>query len=198
MTASLKYKEMLRMAQENVTMHDLANKSFDKIAPFWPLQNLIAINPLQGFEDLTIEDALKVGSAYFEQYDLPQAMLLVNTETIKWLGVYFDEGQATITMPLREHGLYEAWRLLAPYDKKLHKNKKENIAFLNNLPTNPEQAISECLIKLNIEEEETQEFLTLLPQASLFWIDQCGHAPMMEHPETFNSLLRNWLTQKSL
>jgi pimeloyl-ACP methyl ester carboxylesterase len=46
--------------------------------------------------------------------------------------------------------------------------------------------------------EVAEEFLTLLPQASLFWIDQCGHAPMMEHPGTFNSLLRNWLTQKSL
>jgi hypothetical protein len=41
-------------------------------------------------------------------------------------------------------------------------------------------------------------FKTLLPQAELFWIDQCGHAPMMEHPENFNSLLRNWLTKKSL
>jgi len=46
--------------------------------------------------------------------------------------------------------------------------------------------------------EVAEEFLKLLPQAELFWIDQCGHAPMMEHPETFNTLLRNWLTKKSL
>jgi len=162
MTASLKYKEMPRMAQENVTMHDLASKTFDKIAPFWPLQNLIAINPLQGFEDLTIEDALKEGSAYFEQSYLPNEMLSVNTETIKWLGVYFDEGQATITMPFRENGLYDAWRLLAPYDEKLHTNTKEKIEFLQNLPIIPEQAISECLTKLNIAEVEKQEFSTLL------------------------------------
>jgi pimeloyl-ACP methyl ester carboxylesterase len=46
--------------------------------------------------------------------------------------------------------------------------------------------------------EVAEEFLSLLPDAQLFWIDQCGHAPMMEHPETFNQLLRNWLTQKEL
>jgi len=39
---------------------------------------------------------------------LPEAMLLVNTETIKWLGVYFDEGKTTITIPIREYCLYEA------------------------------------------------------------------------------------------
>ncbi|MCA0254646.1 MAG: DUF2309 domain-containing protein [Proteobacteria bacterium] len=162
MTVSLKCKELPRIAQENVTMHDLAIKAFNKIAPFWPLQNLIAVNPLQGFEDLPIKEALKIGAAYFEQSDGPDEMLLINTETIKWLGVYFDEGQATITMPLREHGLYEAWRLLATYDEKLHKNTKEKIEFIENLPVNPEQAISECLIKLDIEEGEKQEFLTLL------------------------------------
>ena len=156
MTASLKYKEMTKMAQENVTMHDLVTKTFSKIAPFWPLQNLIAINPLQGFEDLPVEEALKLGSAYFEQSDWPDEILLINTETIKWLGVYFDEGQATITMPLREHGLYEAWRLLAPYDKKLHKNIKEKIEFIDNLPANPEQAIFECLLKLDIEKYDKQ------------------------------------------
>lgn len=162
MTSSIKYKEMLGIAQENMTMHELARKSFNKIAPFWPLQNLIAINPLQGFEDLSVEEALKLGSAYFEQSNWPDEILLINTETIKWLGVYFDEGQATITMPLREHGLYEAWRLLAPYDEKLHKNIKEKIDFIVNLPAKPEQAISECLLKLDIKEVEKQEFLTIL------------------------------------
>ncbi|MBY0534093.1 MAG: DUF2309 domain-containing protein [Rickettsiaceae bacterium] len=162
MSVSLQYKKMPKMVQEDVIMHDLAKKSFNKIAPFWPLQNLIAVNPLQGFEGLPIEDALKLGSAYFEKSYLPNEMLSVNTETIKWLGVYFDEGQATITMPLRENGLYEAWRLLALYDEKLHKNVKEKIEFLQNLPIIPEQAISECLTKLNIAESEKQEFLTLL------------------------------------
>lgn len=150
------------MLQEDLIMHDLAQESFQKIAPFWPLQNLIAVNPLKGFEDLPMEEALKVGAAYFEQSSLPNQMGSINAETIKWLGVYFDEGQATIKMPLREKGLYNAWRSLAPYDANLHANEKDKIAFLKNLPLTPEQAISVCLKKLDIPQGETQEFFTLL------------------------------------
>ena len=40
--------------------------------------------------------------------------------------------------------------------------------------------------------EVANEFQELLPQSDLFWIDQCGHAPMMEHPEEFNKILDNW------
>lgn len=41
--------------------------------------------------------------------------------------------------------------------------------------------------------EVADEFHRLLPNAELFWIDQCGHAPMMEQPTQFNSLLDAWL-----
>lgn len=37
------------------------------------------------------------------------------------------------------------------------------------------------------------EFLRLLPQSSLRFIDQCCHAPMMEHPEKFNELVEDFL-----
>ena len=43
-----------------------------------------------------------------------------------------------------------------------------------------------------------EEFLELLPNASLHWIEKCGHAPMMEHPDTFNELLNNWLIANKL
>ncbi|NJB36087.1 MULTISPECIES: alpha/beta fold hydrolase [Flavobacteriaceae] len=46
--------------------------------------------------------------------------------------------------------------------------------------------------------EVATEFHQLLPNSDLFWIDKCGHAPMMEHPEKFNQLLDAWLTQKGL
>jgi 2-hydroxy-6-oxonona-2,4-dienedioate hydrolase len=38
-----------------------------------------------------------------------------------------------------------------------------------------------------------EEFKKLIPNADLFWIDKCGHAPMMEHPQEFNSNLEDWL-----
>lgn len=37
------------------------------------------------------------------------------------------------------------------------------------------------------------EFNTLISNSELHWVDQCGHAPMMEHAETFNNLLSAWL-----
>jgi pimeloyl-ACP methyl ester carboxylesterase len=43
--------------------------------------------------------------------------------------------------------------------------------------------------------EVAEEFHQLLPNSSLFWIDECGHAPMMEHPQTFNKILEEWMKQ---
>jgi pimeloyl-ACP methyl ester carboxylesterase len=38
-----------------------------------------------------------------------------------------------------------------------------------------------------------EEFHELLPNSELNWIDECGHAPMMEHPDKFNDILEVWL-----
>ncbi|MCR8668280.1 alpha/beta hydrolase [Aestuariibaculum sp. M13] len=46
--------------------------------------------------------------------------------------------------------------------------------------------------------EVAVEFNELLPNSELFWIDKCGHAAMMEHPEEFNKILEAWLNNKSL
>lgn len=42
------------------------------------------------------------------------------------------------------------------------------------------------------------EFHELLPDSDLFWIEKCGHAPMMEHPEKFNELLYSWLKKRNI
>jgi pimeloyl-ACP methyl ester carboxylesterase len=41
--------------------------------------------------------------------------------------------------------------------------------------------------------EVAEEFNRLLPNAQLHWIDHCGHAPMMEHPDEFNAILKEFL-----
>lgn len=46
--------------------------------------------------------------------------------------------------------------------------------------------------------EVAEEFHELLPDSNLYWIDKCGHAPMMEHPEEFNEILYHWLMDRSL
>ena len=43
-----------------------------------------------------------------------------------------------------------------------------------------------------------EEFHSLLPNSELYWIDKCGHAPMMEYPERFNEILFEWLEKTSL
>tara|TARA_R110002167_G_scaffold36686_10_gene115886 strand:- start:2359 stop:3123 length:765 start_codon:yes stop_codon:yes gene_type:complete len=39
-------------------------------------------------------------------------------------------------------------------------------------------------------------FHELLPDSELFWVKECGHAPMMEHPTEFNRLLDAWLDKR--
>ena len=43
-----------------------------------------------------------------------------------------------------------------------------------------------------------EDFHSLLPNSDLSWIDKCGHAPMMEHPNEFNNIMQNWLTANKL
>lgn len=45
--------------------------------------------------------------------------------------------------------------------------------------------------------EVATEFHQLLPDSDLFWIEKCGHAPMMEHPDEFNSILDSWLEKRN-
>lgn len=40
-----------------------------------------------------------------------------------------------------------------------------------------------------------EEFKKLLPNSELHWIDQCGHAPMMEVPTEFNAIFSEFLSK---
>jgi pimeloyl-ACP methyl ester carboxylesterase len=43
-----------------------------------------------------------------------------------------------------------------------------------------------------------EEFHKLLVNSEVHFIEQCGHAPMMEKPREFNMLLQNFLTKLSV
>lgn len=45
--------------------------------------------------------------------------------------------------------------------------------------------------------EVAEEFHKKLPDSNLYWIDKCGHAPMMERPEEFNHILSQWLIERN-
>lgn len=137
-------------------------KSWSKIAPFWPLKNLIAVNPVRGFEDLTFKAALKEAQTYFQQKDLPELMKKVNCETIKWLQVFFDEGQSTIQMPLRTSGLLRSVLALLPFDAHFDLKKPDKRDWFKNLSAKPEIMIEECLLTLGIAQKDHEQFLTLM------------------------------------
>lgn len=40
-----------------------------------------------------------------------------------------------------------------------------------------------------------EKFHELIPHSKLVWIDECGHAPMMEHPVQFNTVLEAFLNE---
>ncbi len=46
--------------------------------------------------------------------------------------------------------------------------------------------------------EVAEEFKQLLPNAELYFIDRCGHAPMMEHPDEFNRIMEMFLRKHGL
>lgn len=44
--------------------------------------------------------------------------------------------------------------------------------------------------------EVAEDFHKSMVNSDLYWIDKCGHAPMMERPVEFNQILSNWLETK--
>lgn len=46
--------------------------------------------------------------------------------------------------------------------------------------------------------EVAYDFDKLLPNSDLFWIDECGHAAMMEKPIEFNKTLHDWLIARNI
>lgn len=42
-----------------------------------------------------------------------------------------------------------------------------------------------------------EEFKKLIPNSELYFIDKCGHAPMMEQPQQFNEILHKFLKKQS-
>ncbi len=160
--------EFMEMPTKSVTVNDRQQidaaiaKSWSKIAPFWPLKNLIAVNPISGFEDLTFEDGLTNANAYFQQREMPVDLLHVNRESIKWLQAFFDDGQATIPMPLREKGFLRSTLTLLQFDQQIIGNDKQKIQWLKTLPDNPEAIVAETLSLLGIQYTDQQQFLTLM------------------------------------
>ena len=79
-------------------------------------------------------------------------------------------------------------RLLAFAKSAIRHNMAEDL---------PKMKLPACLI-WGKEDKVTpphvaEEFHSLLPNSSLFWVEKCGHAPMWEHPKEFSEIVLKWL-----
>lgn len=145
--------------QETSSIKELIANAANIVAPVWPLKTFIAVNPLQGLEYLPFEQAILEAErqrALNNEAEIGREA--VNRELIKWCSAYFDEGQATIPMPGREGGLYQAFAGLARYDARLNRSHADDIV-LASLPDTPEDAITECLDQMEIIEDQKEEFI---------------------------------------
>lgn len=137
-------------------------KPITAIAPAWPLQHLVATNPMAGFESMPFDEALRHAKAYFQQQELPEGMQRVNRISIKWLQIFFDQGQATIAMPNRDQGFLQTMRQLLVWDKQVHQGRRERQQWIRQLPATAEGVVQQCLGYFQYSPEQTNQYLTLL------------------------------------
>lgn len=140
----------------------LAEAAWSNMTPCWPLKNFIAVNALKGFDHLPIEEALMEGALYRQQDDLPAEMEEINRQTIKWMQVISDEGQATIPFPSMGDSAFEVLRRLVQHDRRLHRADKAKKHWLKEIPSRPEDALVYALQTLSLQEKEYPIFLTLM------------------------------------
>ncbi|MDO6737701.1 alpha/beta fold hydrolase [Wenyingzhuangia sp. 2_MG-2023] len=66
----------------------------------------------------------------------------------------------------------------------------------------PDMTVQTCLIWGKQDDvtppDVAEEFNKLMPNSDLFWIDRCGHAPMMEHPDLFNEIVDAWFVKNNI
>ncbi len=137
-------------------LEKLLDSSWRAIPPFWPLKNLVAANPLVGFENYPFEEALSQAHPLFQATDLDPLMQDVNRESLKWLQAYFDEGQSTLAFPGRGDGFLASVLSLMALDSTL-----PNRSRLNDLPSDPLALISTCLDQLSCSLSDRELVLTL-------------------------------------
>lgn len=150
-------------------IREKVENSWARIAPSWPIQNVIACNPMQGFENMHFEEALRIGASFFKNENMPSELEKINRITIKWCQVFFDSGQATIKMPNRSQGFFKSWKKLAIYDFDLHGDDEEKINFIKKLPNDSNDAISVILAYLKISKTSEENFMTAMLTSLAGW-----------------------------
>ena len=145
----------------------LNTQVWNKVAPFWPLQNLVACNPFWGYVGQKFDDVFKNDIGLFQMKDLPRSLEDVNMHSIKYLQAFFDDSQAIIQMPNKKSGLLQSSINILMFDGKIVcKDKKQK---LQSFPKDPNDIIIYCLNLLKIPTEKREIFLHILLTTLYGW-----------------------------
>jgi len=150
---------MLKTSATSDTLDTVLEKAWTLIAPYWPLKNFISVNPGLGFENENFDQALETMASYFQKPDIPVPLYDINRISMKWLSHFFDEGQSSVEMPLKNHGFLKILLQLILFDRQIKNHNKET--FINELPENSKTIIESCLDFLEITKNDRQLFINL-------------------------------------
>lgn len=113
-----------------------------------------------------------------------------------WCGAYVDEAGVPWAMPGREHGLYGAWRQLAPHNRRLRRLAgRPGTEWLSQLPDRPVEALDAALAALDVDDNDRVDALRAqlgrLPGWASYaqWYDQWAPPDHHGHPFRLIELL---------
>lgn len=138
------------------------NDCWSVIAPLWPLENFVCVNPLEGFETYPFQEGLS-RCLQLLGHELPMPMQRVNQECLKWLPAFFDNGQAVITLPNQCKGLLTSVRAMLLLDRSFKRRiPPECATFISQLPSSSEDVIASSLVFLGVDSKNSSLFLSLV------------------------------------
>ena len=165
------------VAHESTLAEDVA-RACDRIAPSWPLDRLIAVNPHWGWIDRQIEDAAAALGVLAGMRLLPDASLdrhplladlagrrdAVVHQVSQHCAAHFDGGQARWHMPVdgEDATLFRSWlaRLAADRGIDWPHGRRDALAAIARLPRDPHDAIEHALARLGVDDAGRLDCLT--------------------------------------
>lgn len=170
-------------------IHVLGNSLGGHIALIYTLQNMSKVQTL----------TLTGSSGLYENAMSDTFPKRGNYEFIKQKTEYtfYDPNMATKEL------VDEVYNTVTNREKALRVVSVAKSAIRNNLGNQLHKIVVPTLLIWGNQDRVTppevaHEFHNLLPNSELYFIDECGHAPMMEKPDKFNHILAQFLIKNSV
>jgi uncharacterized protein YbcC (UPF0753/DUF2309 family) len=157
---------------------DAVAQACDRIAPTWPLDRFIAVNPHWGWVDRPIEEAAAAVGVLAGMRLLPEASVqrralladvagrrdAVVHQISQHCAAHFDAGQARWHLPLdgNDGGLFRSWLVRLAADRGLDwpQGRQAALAAIERLPRDTMAAVGHALARLGVPAEGRTHCLT--------------------------------------